>query len=122
MAQDLYHWFGNDLVASPTGDLYTVGDTTKGNQRVLRRLLTSPEDVLFHPEYGAGLPFYIGEPTDISIVEAVIRYQIALEAQVARDPQAKVIVSPIFGGVQARIIYTDADSGNPTTLSFDVNE
>lgn len=122
MASDIFHWFGNDLNVSATGDLLTVGDVTKGNQRVLRRLLTSPGDLVFHPEYGAGLPLYIGEPTDIATIEAVIRYQSVLESQIARDPQAQVIVNPIFGGVHARIIYTDADSGNPTSLSFDINE
>jgi hypothetical protein len=122
MASDIFHWFGNDLNVSATGDLLTVGDVTKGNQRVLRRLLTSPDDLVFHPEYGAGLPLYIGEPTDIATIEAIIRYQSVLESQIARDPQAQVIVNPIFAGVHARIIYTDADSGNPTSLSFDINE
>lgn len=122
MATDLNQWFGNDLNVSATGDLLTVGDVTKGHQRLLRRLLTSPTDYLWHPEYGAGLPLYIGEPLDKDTVEAVIRYQVALEPQVARDPEARVEIAPIFAGVHARIIYTDADSGNPTTLSFNVNE
>lgn len=122
MAFDLAHWHGADLNVGATGDLMLVGDVVKGHQRVIRRLLTSPTDMLFHPEYGAGVPFFVGEPLDPDVIEAVIRYQIALEAQVARDPEARVEVRPIFGGVHVRIIYTDSDSGNPTTLSFSVNE
>jgi hypothetical protein len=122
MALDLAHWFGNDLSLNATGDLLPVGDVVKGQQRVLRRLLTSPQDMVFHGEYGGGLPFYIGDPLDIDVVTAVIRFQVAHEAQVAQDPQAQLIVRPILGGVQARIVYTDADAGNPVTLSFDVSE
>jgi hypothetical protein len=122
MAADLAHWWGNDLSLSATGDLLSVGGVVKGQQRVLRRLLTNPQDYVWHGEYGGGLPLYIGDPLDIDIVTAVIRFQIANEAQVARDPLADVFVRPVLGGVQARIVYTDADAGNPTTLTFDVSE
>jgi hypothetical protein len=122
MASDLFHWIGNDLAITPTGDIATVDDLLKGQQRVVRRLLTYPGDMVFDAEYGAGLPLYVGELLHADVIEAVTRYQIAHESQVARDPQAQVIVTPVFGGVQERIIYTDADSGNPVTLSFDINE
>jgi hypothetical protein len=122
MAVDIAHYWGNDLTLDSTGDLLSVEDVTKGQQRVLRRLLTNPQEYVWHGEYGAGLPLYIGDPLDVDVVTAVIRFQIALEAQVAADPQANVIVNPILGGVHARVIYTDADTGNPVTLEFDVSQ
>lgn len=122
MAQDIAHWFGNDLSVSPTGDLLLVGDLEKGRQRILRRLLTPTESYIWHTDYGAGLPSYIGELRDDDLLEAVIRYQIAHEAQVAPLPPPDVTTTPIFAGVQSRIVYTDADSGNPTSLGFDLTE
>lgn len=122
MALDLAHWHGNDLSVSATGDLLAVGDLVKGQMRLVRRLLTNLGDMWFHNDYGAGLPLYIGEPLDIDTIEAVIRYQVAIEAQVANDPQAEITLTPIFGGIQVVIRYVDADSGNPVTLGFDITE
>jgi hypothetical protein len=39
---DVYHYIGGDISASNTGDLQGVTDTVRGQQRVLRRLLTNP--------------------------------------------------------------------------------
>lgn len=122
MAKDLAHWWANDLSQSASGDLLTVGETTKGQQRVLRRLMTNPQEYLWHGDYGAGLPLYIGEPANLDLIEAVIRFQIAHEPQVAQDPPPQIITQPILGGVWVRIIYTDVDAGNPVTLEFDVTE
>lgn len=120
MAKDLAHYWGNDLSSSASGDLLTVGETTKGQQRVLRRLMTNPQEYFFHGDYGAGLPLYIGEPADLDLIEAVIRFQIAHEPQVAQDPPPTIFTRPILGGVWVRVIYTDVDAGNPVTLEFDV--
>ena len=66
MASDLAHWFGQDLNVAASGDLLTVDGTAKGQQRVLRRLLTNPGDYIWEPTYGAGLASKIGQPFDAS--------------------------------------------------------
>jgi hypothetical protein len=67
---DLNHYIGNDLTASNTGDLQPVDTTVRGQQRVLRRLLTNPGDYIFHPNYGAGLPQWIGRTADLAEMRA----------------------------------------------------
>lgn len=124
---DLDHYWGNDIAASPTGDLGTVDSVARGQQRILRRLLTNPGDALgppdypFHPEYGAGLPRLVGTVTDLASIKALIRGQILLEDSVARLPEPDITVNAITGGVSVYIRYTDAASRTPATLSFSVN-
>jgi hypothetical protein len=122
---DLNHYIGNDLTASNTGDLQPVDTTVRGQQRVLRRLLTNPGDYIFHPNYGAGLPQWIGRTADLAEMRALIRGQILLEDSVARYPEPIIIVKPIpnqsGGGFAVSIKYTDAATGHPASLSFDVS-
>lgn len=121
---DLYHYIGGDLQASATGDLQTATDTIRGQQRVLRRLLTNPGDYIFHTDYGAGLPAYVGRVADVAKITALVRGQILLEDAVAKSPaptiSVKPIASPDGGGFAVTIQYTDAASGQPVTLSFSV--
>jgi hypothetical protein len=119
---DLSHYIGGDLLASPTGDLQPASGTLRGQQRVLRRLLTNPGDCLFHPTYGAGLPKYVGQATDVAKIQALIRGQILLEDSVARSPAPTINVSPIKGGVAVSIRYVDASTGQPATLNFNVSK
>lgn len=130
---DLYHYFGNDLSPSATGDILKVTGSTQGSQRVLRRLLSNPAlkdvngnvtvpgDYIFHPEFGAGLPRMVGDTVNISKIKGVIRGQILLEAAVSKVPEPIVNVSEIQGGVSVYIHYNDAQTGKPVALSFDVN-
>lgn len=122
---DLYHYFGTDLAASNTGDLLTVTAITRGQQRVLRRLLTNPGDYIFQPEYGAGLGRWIGATADLAAMRALIRGQMLLEPSVAAQPEPDVSVLPIAnqagGGFAVAISYVDAPSGEPVILSFDVS-
>jgi phage baseplate assembly protein W len=122
---DLYHYFGTDLSPSNTGDLLTVTAITRGQQRVLRRLLTNPGDYIFQPEYGAGLAQWIGANADLAAMRALIRAQMLLEPSVAVQPEPDVSVLPIAnqagGGFAVAISYTDAPSGEPVVLSFNVS-
>jgi hypothetical protein len=130
---DIDHFWGSDTAASATADLGTVEGTSRGQQRVLRRLLTNPRAVLpdgtvlpadypFHPEYGAGLPRYVGLAVDPAQIVALIRGQILLEDSVARIPAPVISVSPFIGGLSVAIRYTDAATSTPATLSFNVNQ
>ena len=128
---DLFHYFGGDLNLSATGGLLTVDGLEWSKQRVLRRLLTNPAqydasgnvtvpgDYLWQPDYGAGLPSYIGENLDIPALTALIRAQMYLEASVLHDPEPSITLQQIPNGVAAQITYYEADSGLPVSLSFD---
>ncbi len=119
---DVYHYFGSDIGQSATGDLQGIDGTTRGQQRVLRRLLTNPGDYIFQPNYGAGLPRMVGELAEPAKIKALILGQMLLEDAVARTPEPQVDVQPILGGVSCRIKYTDAVSKTPAVLSFNVSK
>ncbi|MDB6104063.1 MAG: phage tail protein [Gammaproteobacteria bacterium] len=124
---DLFQYWGNDLTLSNTQDLLLVSDTVMGQQRVLRRLLTNPGDYLFQPDYGAGLPQYIGQTADIAKITALIRSQILLEAVVSTDPAPVITVTNAANSTDASAIavtiaYMDAPTGLPQTLSFSLSK
>lgn len=130
---DIDHYWGSDAAVSSTADLGTVEGTPRGQQRVLRRLLTNPRaiqpdgtvlppDYPFHPDYGAGLPRYVGLAVDPAEIVALIRGQILLEDSVARIPAPQITVTQITGGLSVSIKYTDAATSTPATLSFNVNQ
>ncbi|MEB0133523.1 phage tail protein [Pseudomonas sp. CCI2.4] len=118
---DLNHYVGGDLSLSPTGGLSPVFGLDRGKQRVLRRLITNPGDYLFHTEYGAGLGQYVGALMNIPQIIALIRGQILLEDCVAATPKPAISVSSQNDTLSVSIGYTDAPSGEPLTLSFEVN-
>jgi hypothetical protein len=118
---DVSQTWGDDIDVSANGDLLVVDSLLLSEQRVLRRLLTNPGDYIWHPDYGAGLPAMIGEPINVDTVKAIITAQIFLEDSVVRDPPPVVDVSSIPNGMFVNIQYTEADSGQPVTLSFSVN-
>ena len=120
---DLAHWYGNDLSASAAGDLLTVDEPIRSEQRLVRRLLTPPGSYIWHPTYGAGLGQYIGQPGSAKTMEAVIRAQLKLEAAVAASPtpQVSVVVNP-SGVTVATIVYWNSNSGSMRTVSFPVNQ
>lgn len=118
---DLNHYIGSDLSTSPTGDLSTVSGIERGKQRILRRLLTNPGDYLFEPDYGAGLGRYVGASVNTTEIVALIEGQLRLEACVAQSPAPVVSVQRTNSTLSVGIQYTDATSGEPTTLYFDVS-
>jgi hypothetical protein len=131
---DVFHYYGNDLSASPAGDLLLANQSTTGTQRVYRRLLTNPElndvagktvasgDYLSHPTYGAGLPRKVGSPQNIASTTAVIKGQMFLEAVVTRNPAPKITLTPVNNGLSAAIQYQDANTATPQFLGFDISK
>lgn len=119
---DIWHQWGADLAVGPTGDLATVSGTLLGTQRVLRRLLTNPNDYIWQLAYGAGLARFVGQPTNTLQISAVIRAQIFQEAAVARSPEPVITVSgQTTGAVYAGIRYVDGETGQTQVLSFSVS-
>lgn len=119
---DLYEIWGQDLVASATGGLLTVDGSARGQQRVLRRLMTNPGSYIWEPTYGAGLPAYVGTALDVKAISALIRLQMSLESAVAPTPTPVIDVTHFAGGLSVSIKYVDADSGVQVNLSFDVSK
>ena len=129
---DAYHYWGGDLNLSATGGLLLADSVELSKQAVLRRLLTNPAqsdtngnvtvagDYLWQPEYGAGLPSYIGQNLDIPALTALIRAQMYLEASVLHDPEPVITIQQIANGISVQISYTETDSNNPAYLSFNV--
>lgn len=121
---EIAHWFGSDLQTTNTGDVSTVSGTVRGEQRVLRRLLTNPGDYIFQPTYGAGLPSYIGKPLDIGKLQALCVSQALLEDCVAKSPTPVVVISQSptdFTAIQVSISYSDEPTSTPVVLSFTVS-
>ena len=117
---DLNHYWGSDLNYSNTGDLSTVSGVTRGQQRILRRLLTNPGSYYFQPTYGAGLPRNVGGTSDPQKIAALVQSQVLLEDSVAKTPAPVVSVVPAAtkDSLAVTINYTDQPSNAPTALSF----
>jgi len=112
------HVWGADLQIGPSGDLAQVSAPQLGQQRVLRRLLTSPLEYIWEPTYGGGLGGMVGQPADPQAIQGLILAQMQLESAVLQDPPPVVTVQGNAGGVVvATIQYVDASSGQTVTLT-----
>ncbi len=122
---DLFHQWGSDLTVGMTGDLGTVSGTLAGQQRLLRRLLTTQGEYIWHPDYGAGLSQFVGQPAAPLQIHAVVRSQIFKEPAVARTPEPVIDVQVAPGGasgtVYVHIRYVDATTSQTQVLSFSIS-
>lgn len=118
---DLNHLIGNDLSIAYNGDVATVVNPDEGQQRVLRRLLTNPGSYYWHPDYGAGLARYIGQPEIAGQISATIRTQMRLEQAVVQMPPPNVTVTLQNNGeVIASVQYVDSDSKLTSSLTMPI--
>lgn len=122
---DVSQQWGSDLVIAPSGDLSLASGTVLGQQRVLRRLLTSPGDYIWQPDYGAGLSRFVGQPANALQIRAVIRSQIFKESFVAQTPEPVIDVelgpAGAAGTVYVHIRYVDSSTQETQVLSFSVS-
>ena len=115
------HYFGNDISVSASGDILATSGVELANQRILRRLMTNPGAVLFHPEYGAGLGRFVGQPADALQIRAVIFAQMLLEASVDQTVTPTVAVQVTDNGyVYVGVTFVYAPTGETSSLSFKV--
>ena len=113
--------WGGDMAFTPTGDLSMEDGGSLGQQRVLRRLLTNPQDYTWHPEYGGGLGQFVGDVANARMIEGAIRSQLYVEAAVAHQPEPEVSAASLAdGSVYVNIVYADAPSLTAQTLTFSV--
>ena len=115
------HWWGEDLELGATGDLRLVRATEEGQQRVVRRLMTAARELLFHLDYGAGVPAWVGQPMRLSEIRSLIESQLYLEAVVSDDPRPTIQLFPRADGtLYCSIKYQDAVTAVTEVLSFEV--
>ncbi len=115
------HYFGNDASISASGDLLTSTGNLLANQRILRRLMTNPGSMLYHPEYGGGLGLFVGKVVDAQVIRATILSQMQLEASVDQTTTPIVRVQVTTSGyVYVAIQYIYAATGEASSLSFQV--
>ncbi len=114
---DIAHIWGSDITLGPAGDLALASGLEEGRQRVLRRLMTTLRNHIWHLEYGGSLPLAVGQPADADAIEGVVRQQLSLEACVAATPEPGVSVATDGqGGTFLQVTYTDAGTGGRVSL------
>lgn len=121
---DIYQIFGNDVAIAANGDFAMVDGDLLTQQRIYRRLLTNPGDYIWHPDFGAGLPAYVGRNLSLAVKDQIIttiKSQMFLEATVARDPEPVVTLEQNATNISCSIQYKSQPSGQVYTLSFDVS-
>lgn len=119
---DVSFLLGGDLTLSPTGDIALADGTTLGEQRVLRRLLTIPKHYIWHVEYGAGIPRFVGQTVNVDRIKAVVKSQMFRERVVARSPAPVINVTSTTNGiVTLDIKYVDSTTLSPVALTFNLN-
>lgn len=119
---DVAHWFGGDLLLSPTGDLARVTRIDRSRQRVLRRLLTAEGLYMAHPGYGSSLPQRVGQVLDLAAIKGEVGGQMSREVSVDQTTAPNVKVAAIVNGVTVSISYDVAPEQIPAVLSFDVSD
>lgn len=120
---DIFQWWRQDFAILPTGDLLVAEDTIEGEQRVVRRFLTSPGRYIWHLEYGAGLPQYVGQPALADAVASLMFGQMTLEDVVSQSPSPTIrVTANATGYMVADVKYVDAHTGKPVSMGFKINE
>lgn len=121
---DVDHQWGSDLSLSSTGDIAVVTGVTLSQERVLRRLMTTPLDYIWQPAYGAGLAGFVGVAANELQVQSVIRGQMFKESSVSQNPQPTIGVTISPGGaassVYVEVLYAGSYSGQTHILEFSV--
>ena len=122
MPNDLWHEFGADLQVSASGDILLANGNTAVQQRVLRRLLTNQGQYIWQLAYGAGLRQRVGQDTNLTVIQNIVRSQIFAEADVAQVPAPVISATrDATGNVSVTITYTDATTGTEQApLTFQV--
>lgn len=121
---DIYQVWSADLTPAPSGDLATATGYTRTQQRILRRLMTSPAqgnlppDYIWHATYGAGLPRLIGTTTTPETIQGIVIGQMKQEQSVAQTPPPTCQVQVGTNFIALTLNFTDNATGQPSTLSY----
>ncbi|HNC11742.1 MAG TPA: hypothetical protein PLF59_08215 [Cyclobacteriaceae bacterium] len=129
---DADHNYGEDLKIVPVNgattvnaqsDLQNVTGLTKSQQRILRRLMTNPGDYIWNPNYGAGLPKFVGKELSDTVLDEIktaINSQMLQEPTVAKNRPIRITVQTIQSGLYVQIDCFENLSQQPIVLTFEV--
>lgn len=121
---DSFHWWGQDIQFSASGDDLTATGVQELNQRIVRALLTPPGTYIWHPEYGAGLGRFVGRALSseqFTEIKSLIQSVLKGEPDVQKQPAATFTYqSDATGLLSVTINYVYAPTSAPQTLSFNV--
>lgn len=121
---DQFHWWGQDIQFSASGDDLLATGVTELNQRIVRALLTPPGQYIWHPTYGAGLGQFVGHALsaeELALIESRINSVLATEPDVQKQPPATFTYQHDASGLlSVTIQYIYAPTGVLQSLSFNV--
>lgn len=112
-ARDIY--FDGDLHVTPDGDWMTVEGVEAMRQAIYRRLMTSPGEFAFRPDYGIGVPDYVKEESSQSTLDELAS---KIKGQLLRDRRIEA-VSVALKFADDVLIVTIAARINGKTLNFE---
>lgn len=119
-SSDLHLEWAGDLVVSSTGDLLACQDFNLLTQRIIRRLITNPKDIIFEPAYGVGVGRYIDEGLNQDLYAQIRRRiieQVYKEDIVARNPEPEITFQDDINGLFVSLkIWTRDNRQHDLTL------
>lgn len=119
----IYLEYGQDFIVNPQGGLQTAVGWDEIRQSVIRFLLTCRQqleasgimvyaDYIWHPEYGLGLPVFVGELESVNAIQEIERLckaAVAANLAIAKRPPAKVIINKDQHTLNVFILANAAD-------------
>lgn len=116
--------FGSDLTVNEKGGLSLVDGLDETNQRIIRRLLTPLRDYIWHLDYGAGLPEFVGQvrsKPNFQKIKSLVISSVLKEETVSKTPNPEVDFNIIADGISCTIKYTSSVNDKSYILTFPVN-
>jgi phage baseplate assembly protein W len=82
--------FSNDFVLSPKGDLDTRTGLDNLRDAIYRRIVTVPGSIVHRPDYGVGLPLYVGSLNSLGRQQKLAAI---IKEQLERDDRVEEFLS-----------------------------
>lgn len=135
LVTSIYLEYGQDFVVNPKGGLQTAVGWDEIRQSVIRFLLTCRQqleasgitvyaDYIWHPDYGLGLPAFVGELLSDkakSEIERLCKAAVAANPAITKHPKAKVLINQEQHNLQIFILANAVDLP-PGVIAIDLSE